>query len=245
LFEGISVPRRARIIVPGLPVHVIQRGVDRSACFFSDEDRTVYLDSLAVLVRSNSVAIHAYVLMTNHVHLLATPSTSDGLSKLMKELGQRYVQYVNRTYARTGTLWEGRFRSCIVETDAYLLACQRYVELNPVRAAMVSEPGDYAWSSFVANTRGQQDPVISPHALYLALGPTVESRCQAYRELFAEVLDQALLDAIRESTNGGFVFGSGRFQKEIAAMLGRRTWKGSPGRPRKKASGDDQHELPL
>lgn len=239
------MPGRARIIVPDVPVHVIQRGVDRSACFFTEEDRRAYLDGWSGLARTHAVAIHASVLMTNHVHLLATPSTADGMSKLMKGLGQRYVQYVNRTYSRTGTLWEGRFRSCVVEADAYLLACQRYVELNPVRAGMVGQPSDYPWSSFLANARGLPDPAIRPHALYLALGQTVASRCLAYQALFAQVLDGALVNSIWESTNGGFVLGSAAFQRQIAAMLGRRTWRGSPARPVTEAAHDEQQEFAI
>jgi putative transposase len=172
-----------------------------------------------------------------------TADSDDGVSELMKALGQRYVQCVNRTYRRTGTLFEGRFRSSLVEADAYLLACQRYVELNPVRAGMVEAPADYPWSSYRANALGAEDPVISPHALCAALGDSPERRQCAYRALFADLLSDDLLARIRESANGGFVLGNEKFQREIAAMLGRRTWKGSPGRPKKPAPDNQQVEL--
>lgn len=239
------MPRRARIILPDVPVHVIQRGIDRGACFFSDEDRRFYLDTLGGLARANGVAVHAYVLMANHVHLLVTSSAPKSLSALMKGLGQRYVQHVNRRYHRTGTLWEGRFRSCLVQAEAYFVACQRYVELNPVRAGMVPDPADYPWSSFAANAGAQPDPAITPHPLYLALGQTPETRAKAYQHLFTETLDPALVDSIRECTNGGFVLGKEPFQRQVAAMLGRRTWKGSPGRPEKQLADHAQPELPL
>ena len=225
------MPRRVRLLLPEIPVHVIQRGIDRAACFFSDEDRQVYLDTLGGLARSGGVAIHAYGLMTNHVHRLVTASAQPNLSALMKGLGQRYVQYVNRTYHRTGTLWEGRFRSCLVEADAYFFACQRYVELNPVRTGMVLDPAAYPWSSFTANAGARPDAVITPHPLYLTLGPTPATRATVYQALFTEVLDPAWVDSLRACTNGGFVLGSDRFQRQVAAMVGRRTWKGSLGRP--------------
>lgn len=143
------MPRRARLRVAGLPLHLIQRGNNRSACFYADEDYTLYLHHLGELARKFRCAVHAYVLMTNHVHLLLSPVREDGPSLLMKHLGQRYVQYINKTYRRSGTLWEGRFRSSIVQERGYLLRCYRYIELNPVRAGMVRHPRDYRWSSYL------------------------------------------------------------------------------------------------
>jgi putative transposase len=142
------MPRQARIVAAGFPMHVILRGIDRTAIFFSEGDDQVFSGILAALAESESVRVHAYVLMTNHVHLLMTPATDRGPARLMKGLGQRYVQHINRTYRRTGTLFEGRFRSAVIETDGYLLACQRYIELNPVRARIVRTPEDYPWSSY-------------------------------------------------------------------------------------------------
>jgi putative transposase len=163
----------------------------------------------------------------------------------MKRLGQRYVQHVNRTYRRTGGLFEGRFRSSLIEGDRYLLACQRYIELNPVRAVMVRAPGDYPWSSYRANALGGADPTVTPHALYRELAPCAEARRKAYCRLFEDELSGETLQRLRECTNGGYVLGSVKFEQQIAAMVGRRIWKGSPGRPRKKEVREEQHPLPL
>ena len=152
---------------------------------------------------------------------------------MMKALGQRYVPYVNRLYRRSGTLWEGRFRSCPIQEEAYLLACQRYIELNPVRATMVEHPADYRWSSYRANAQGEDDRQVSPHRLYVALGDTAEHRQAAYRELFRHDLEPGLVDQIRAATNGNFLLGNARFAAEIEATLGRRVSPGTPGRPRK------------
>jgi putative transposase len=185
------------------------------------------------------------VLMTNHLHLLMTPATDRGPSLLMKGLGQRYVQYINRTYRRTGTLFEGRFRSSVIEADSYLLACQRYIELNPVRAHMVQAPGDYPWSSYRCNALGVGDPVVVPHSIYCALAEGEEARRARYLSLFADEIPEGDLTAIRDATNGGFALGSERFQRQIASMVGRRTWPGKSGRPRKEAPDDDQLKLPI
>ncbi|MGD8206909.1 MAG: transposase [Thiohalocapsa sp.] len=235
--------RRPRINAAGYPAHVVLRGIDRRAIFFGDDDYRYFLDKLAVLSAEESVAVSAYVLMTNHVHLLLTPETDTGVTHVMKRLGQRYVQYVNRLYARSGTLFEGRFRSSLIEADAYLLACQRYIELNPVRAGLVHAPGEYQWSSYRANALGAHDPVVTMHPLLAALGASGPQRQAAYRALFAEKLDQELLERIRGAVNSGFVLGNERFEQQIAEMLGRRTWRGAPGRPRKKPSGEKPDRL--
>jgi len=224
-------------------MHVILRGIDRCPIFFGDDDYHRFLAILFEVGAAKSVQVHAYVLMTNHVHLLMTGESDEGVSALMKGVGQRYVQYVNRAYHRTGTLFEGRFRSSLVQADTYLLACQRYIELNPVRAGMVEAPIDYPWSSYRANALGSEDPVVSPHLLYIGLGELPEQRQSAYRTLFSDLLSEDLLMRLRDSVNGGYVLGNDRFEREIAAMLGRRTWKGSPGRPRKRAPDDRQAEL--
>ena len=225
------MPRRARIQLDNTPVHLIQRGNNRAACFFAPDDYNFYLNHLADACREESVQLHAYVLMTNHVHLLMTPQSGDGPSRVMKRLGQRYVQYINRTYHRSGTLWEGRFRSCLVGEEAYLLACYRYIKLNPVRAAMVAHPGDYPWSSYRANAQGEPNAQIASHPVFRALGTDDSQRQAVYRELFREQLDAGLVDEIRASTKGGYVLGGERFQREVAATLGRRTWRGRAGRP--------------
>jgi len=227
------MPRRARLTIPDVPLHIIQRGNNHSACFYRDEDYQMYVRLLDELALKCGCGVHAYALMTNHVHLLVTPMERESAAQMMKNLGQRYVQYVNRTYRRSGTLWEGRFRSCIANGEHYVLTCYRYIELNPVRAKMVSHPGDYAWSSYRANTGGRGSTSIVPHAHYLALGDSHDARQEAYRELFRAPPDPQLLAEIRSATNGNFALGSGRFQLEVAAALGRRVTPGKPGRPTK------------
>ena len=229
------MPRRARIALADVPLHVIQRGNNRQACFFTDDDYRFYLDQLRQCAQRAGCAVHAYVLMTNHVHLLLTPSEADAAGRLMKLLGQRYVQHVNRLYRRSGTLWEGRFRSCIVQDEAYLLGCSRYIELNPVRAGMVAHPSEYRWSSYRANAAGEADGLIEAHPIYMALGRQVQERQEAYRELFRHEIEPGLVDDIRRATNGNFTLGNERFVAEAAAALGRRAIPGTSGRPRKRA----------
>ena len=239
------MPRRPRVVLPGVPLHLIQRGNNRQACFFADDDYQFYLEWLRTYARNTGCAIHAYVLMTNHVHLLLSSAAAGGAGDMMKRLGQRYVQYVNRTYRRSGTLWEGRFRSCLTQEETYVLGCYRYIELNPVRSGMVEHPGEYRWSSYGHNAQGLANALIRPHALYTGLGRKAPLRQEAYREIFRYQLDPGLVDQIRTATNGGFVLGTERFQKEIAATLGRRTWRGIPGRPIKADGEAKQRELEL
>ena len=240
------MPRRARLRLAGVPLHLIQRGNNRSACFFAVEDYSLYLLHLGELSRKFGCLVHAYVLMTNHVHLLLTPQEADSASLTMKHLGQRYVQYVNRTYHRSGTLWEGRFKSCLSQNESYVLACYRYIELNPVRAGMCAHPGDYRWSSYAANAGGKPDALVAAHDEYRRLGPTGEARRDAYRRLFETQLDPAVVGAIREATSGNFALGNQRFQTEIESMLGRRARRGTAGRPRLERREDDvKTALPL
>lgn len=230
------MPRRARLMLPGVPAHVIQRGNNRHACFFAEDDYRIYLNWLAEYAETESCQVHAYALMTNHIHLLLTPETGDGVGRLMKRLGQRYVQYINRRYQRSGTLWEGRYRSCLTQEEAYFLGCQRYIELNPVRAGMVQHPGDYPWSSYRINAQGEPSRLVTPHALYKQQGRTARERQRAYRELFHQVLEPGLIEDIRKATNGNYALGTERFASEVAAMLGRRVVPGRAGRPRKKSA---------
>jgi putative transposase len=226
------MPRRARLTLPGVPLHVIQRGNNRQACFFADQDYHRYLDWLKDYADKAGCEIHAYALMTNHIHLLLSAATAAGVGTLMKALGQRYAQYVNRTYRRSGSLFEGRFRSCLIQEESYLLACQRYIELNPVRAGMVANPEDYRWSSYRTNARGEADPLIQPHELYLSLGSDAAARQTAYRELFQNPLEAGVVDAIRRAGKGNFALGDGHFGEQIAAALGRRATPAKAGRPR-------------
>jgi len=228
-----------------VPVHVIQRGHNRAACFFEAADYAFCLEHLRLLAQRFECAVHAYCLMTNRVHLLHTPATADGCAPLMKHLAQAYVQYVNRRYRRSGTLWEGRFRSCLVDSKGYLLACSRYIEVNPVRAGMVRHPRDYPWSSYRANAEDKADARITPHECYLALAHEPAARREAYRELCRAGLDEETLEEIRLATNGGFVLGRRRFQDQVARTLGRRVTRGKPGRPsaRPKEAPERQRDL--
>lgn len=229
------MPRRARLSLPGIPWHIIQRGHNRSVCFHAEDDYQFYLHYLKEFADKFGCALHAYVLMTNHVHLLLTPMREESAALLMKHLGQRYVQYVNRTYRRTGTLWEGRFRSCLTQSEDYVLACYRYIELNPVRAGMVVRPQDYRWSSYHANGLGRASAALTSHDEYLRLGREAMERREAYRALFRAHVDEALTGEIRDATNGNFVLGDKRFQDQIAHVLGRRVVRAKAGRPVKQA----------
>jgi len=218
--------------VAGIPWHIIQRGNNRTACFFSEADYQYYLEALGEQSDKWGCSVHAYVLMTNHVHLLLTPHERESAADLMKHLGQRYVQYVNRTYRRSGTLWEGRFRSCLAQEQAYVLTCHRYIELNPVRAGMVTDPALYPWSSYRANALGGTGDLLSPHTDYLSLGASAEERYSAYRGLFESHLGEQAIADIRTATNGNYVLGNRRFQEEVSTMLKRRVTPGKAGRPR-------------
>jgi putative transposase len=233
------MPRQPRLILPETALHVVQRGNNRSACFRVDTDYQVYLLHLRELTKSLQCRVHAYCLMTNHVHLLLTPPSADACIALMRNLGQRYAQFFNRRYDRSGTLWEGRFRSCATESRRYVLACYRYIEMNPVRAGMVQTPGEYRWSSFQANAGETQDRMLVPHPEFLALGNEAASRQAAYKQLFADEMPQELLGNIRDSTNGGYPLGSDPFKDSIERMTGRATERRKAGRPRRDLPGPD------
>lgn len=225
------MPRRARLAAGGIPWHIIQRGNNRSACFFSSADYDRFLDTLFEQAAIYECSVHAYVLMTNHTHLLLTPAESTGPGLLMKHLGQRYVQYVNRKYRRTGTLWEGRYKSTLVGTPSYILACYRYIELNPVRAGIVKHPADYHWSSYSFNAQGAAEDRITPHDDYMALSNSKEDRLESYRGLFKSEIDSNLIDEIRTSTQGNYALGNEAFKNQIEYHLNRRARPGKSGRP--------------
>jgi putative transposase len=227
------MPRPSRLIVPGVAVHLIQRGNDRVACFSHDNDYLMYLAHLRQLAEKYECAVHAYCLMANHVHLLITPHAAGACTGLMRDLGQRYLQYFNRRHERTGTLWEVRFRSCLTESALYVLGCYRYIELNPVRAGMVDHPTGYLWSSYAVNGGMRSDPLITPHPEFLALGAVPGTRHSAYRGLFEQRLDPGLQKAIRDATNGGYPLASEAFKAIVLAPSGWRTGPGEPGRPAK------------
>ncbi len=229
------MPRPLRLILPGVAVHIIQRGNNRSLCFGTASDYLVYLAHLRSLSAKYGCDVHAYCLMTNHVHLLVTPKAVDACTVMMRDLGQRYVQYFNRRHDRTGTLWEGRFRSCLVESSRYVLACYRYVELNPVRAHLVAAAGDYPWSSHATNIGTRSDSLVSPHPEVIALAADPGLRHAAYRTIFASAFDPSMEKAIRESTNGGYPLASDAFKTDVIAPLGGRIRRGKPG-PRSAAN---------
>ncbi len=233
------MPRRRRHCPPGLPVHVVQRGNNRQTCFTSDADRKAYAHWLRESTDKYGVDLHAWVFMTNHVHLLLTPRRPDAVSHCMQYLGRNYVRYFNQQHGRTGTLFEGRFKSSLVQTRQYLLTCQRYIELNPVRAGMVTDPGGFAWSSYRAHAFNQPVKMWHPHADYLALGATAPARMAAYRSLFAGSLPGPLVREIRAALKTGLVLGNDRFRDEIEALTGQcqRPGKRGPRAVRRSGAG--------
>ena len=226
------MPRRPRVHLDGVPLHIVQRGHNREPCFFGEEDYLSYLPWLGEALGESECALHAYALMTNHVHLLLTPRKAAAVPRLITSLGRRYVQYINRSYRRTGTLWDSRYKASLIHAETYLLACQRYIELNPVRAAMVEDPGHYRWTSYRANALGQADSRLTPHALYRSLGPGDRERQVAYRALFRNELDHAAIDDIRLALNQNQPLGNERFYAKIEKITGLRREARPRGRPR-------------
>lgn len=211
--------RRARLNLPDVPQHVIQRGNNRQATFFCDEDYAFYLDKLKDYADKFHVAVHAYILMTNHVHLLVTPTTKNGVSQMMQSLGRLYVRYINQTYDRSGTLWQGRYKSTLVDSERYLLLVSRYIELNPVRAGMVKHPGDYPWSSFQGNALDKQIKLLSEHPCYHALGKNDVERKEAYKALFRHQISDQIIEEIRHTINRGWLLGNEKFKDQIEQAL--------------------------
>lgn len=220
------MPRLPRLCLPGITQHIIQRGNNRQACFGAEEDFITYAHLLTEYATQYNVHIHAWVFMTNHIHLLATPTTNNGISQMMQAIGRRYVRYFNHTYRRSGTLWEGRFKSCLISAPEYLLTCQRYIELNPVRANMVNHPSVYKWSSYRFHT--QHDENLStqfwtPHPIYIGLGKTQKQRSENYHSFFKGHIDDTEIHHIRQTTQQNMVLGNDRFKQEIEQLTGRRT----------------------
>jgi putative transposase len=229
--------RPTRLELRGVPHHVIQRGNNRSTCFFGDVDRRFYLKCLGESAAQRGCEVHAYVLMGNHVHLLLTPLDLGAISATMQDLGRRFVRVINAVHGRTGTLWEARFRSSIIDTENYFLACQRYIELNPVRAGLVSQPAEYRWSSHLYYALGEPNRLISEHAVYQSLGATERERRAAYLSLCATPLDEWLVEHIRDAINSDSAVGSETFLNEAEAMLGRSVRSPVRGRPPKGVTG--------
>ena len=228
------MPRRSRIHLDGLPLHIVQRGHNREPCFFADDDYHCYLHWLGKALGEAHCDLHAYALMTNHVHLLITPRQASMVPKLLISLGRRYVQYINRSYKRTGTLWDSRYKSSLVQPGNYLLTCQRYIELNPVRAGMSRDPADYRWTSYRSNGLGQIDRLLTPHPLYLELGSDDHARQSTWRSLFQSQLNKEAIADIRLALNQSQPLGNPRFHARIEAMTGIRREARPRGRPRLK-----------
>lgn len=226
--------RSLRLDVPGIPFHVVQRGVNRSPCFRDDTDRSYYLAALEKAASMHECEIHAYVLMSNHVHLLVTATREGGISSMMQSLGRRYVRRFNDRHERTGTLWEGRFRSGPVARDRYLLTCYRYIESNPVRAGIVKRAVDYRWSSARHNALGRHDPLVIMHPVYLSLGKQPASRIAAYRAMLDEPVCREDLEDIRKHLRQNKALGPDRFQERIEACTGRSAKLRECGRPRNR-----------
>ena len=233
--------RLPRYVIPGQPQHIIQRGNNRQVIFAAEADYQFFRDALVEASIKHGLLIHAYVWMTNHIHLLATPQFDDSISKVFQSVGRKYVQYFNFTYKRSGTLWEGRYRATVVDSEQYLLTLMRYIEMNPVRADMVAHPRDYPWSSYGFNALGETGKNadwLTPHLEYKRLGRDAAERQGAYRQLFRAAVSNADLTAIRESTHKGWALGSERFKQQIERLTQRRTTSKGVGRPRNENVGD-------
>ena len=227
----LRMARLPRFDLPGIPQHVVQRGNNRLPCFLDDEDRQNYLQCLLVALKHFGCKLHAYVLMDNHAHLLVTPAEAGALSRLMHTFSRNYVGRFDDRHGRTGTLWEGRYKACVVGSGRYFLACSRYIKLNPVRAWMVPRPGDYWWSRWRGHMGERVNPLLTPHAEYLALGADAASRAAAYRALFDEALPAELMDDIRRYLRQQKALGTDHFRAWVEARTGRFAGLCSTGRP--------------
>ncbi len=229
--------RLPRFVIPGQPQHVIQRGNDRQTIFRAEKDYRFYLEKLREAAEKHQCDIHAYVLMTNHVHLLITPHTETGIGKTLQSIGRYYVQHFNYCYHRTGTLWEGRYKATLIDSEIYLLTCMRYIELNPVRANDIAKhPSEYPWSSYRSNALGQEDVLVTPHRQYKRLGATSEARQSAYRKLFSSRIPKQTLDEIREATNKAWTLGNEQFQQRMEKQIDRPVRSRGHGGDRKSES---------
>ena len=234
LTMGAFIMARAnRLILPNRTHHILHRGYNRGSLFFSEEDSETFLDFLGDALESQQCSLHAYVLMVNHYHLVITSGDAESIPRLMQSIGRRYTAYLNQKYDREGMLWDGRYKSTILDSDGYVLGCQCYVEANPLRAGIVFQPDKYRWSSYSHNAKGRVDPLLSAHPTYHALGATAIARRQAYRELFSRGLTKLQLETLRDATQREWVPGGDRFREEIKRALGRRIDPPILGRPRK------------
>lgn len=227
--------RLPRFYIKDQPQHIIQRGNNRELIFSAEEDYYFYLECLEEASQRHKLKIHAYVLMTNHVHLLVSPLEQNSIPKTLQSVGRKYVQYFNYSYSRTGTLWEGRYKATLIDTENYFLICMRYIELNPVRAIMVKHPKFYPWSSYAYNALGEENSLITPHFLYEDLARSKKLRQECYRALFQGRISGAELKAIRDATNKAWVFGSEQFLIKIKKLIKRRALPKTRGRKRMRS----------
>jgi putative transposase len=225
------MPRRARAYLSGMPYHIVQRGNNREACFYNSDNYRFYLSLWKTVSKRYGVAVHAYCLMTNHIHFLVTPTTEGAISRTMSVIGSRYAFAINRQMKRSGTLWEGRHKSSLIDSDNYLLACYRYIEQNPVRASMVFHPKEYEWSSYRANT-SRFSSWLEPHKGYLSLGNSSADRIASYTTLLAENLDNKSLSIIRKSSHYCQPVGDSGFREKIERKYGVKLGYARRGRPR-------------
>ncbi len=228
------MPRRARMYLPGHPYHIVQRGNNREVCFVEPENYQYYLELWKENARRYGVAVHAYCLMTNHVHFLVTPEHTDSISRATSVIGSRYAWYFNKTYKRTGTAWEGRHKSSLVQSDRYFLTCCRYIEMNPIVAGMVRKPEEYRWSSYRVNAWGAQSD-LTQHDEYLGLGDNPEKRCHAYRELFRYAIPDEDVHLIERASHYCHPVGDDRFRQQIEKRYGIKLGQAARGRPIKRA----------
>lgn len=228
------MPRPPRLNIPGYPQHIVQRGNNRQTCFLHESDYRLYLRLLTSACRRHLCALHAYVLMPNHVHVLLTPEIHDGVSLVVRDVGRDYVRSFNKVHQRTGTLWEGRFKSSLVDADSYCLACYRYIELNPVRAGIVRHPAEYPWSSYRANADGAPSSLLTAHSSWLALAATDNARRHAYRAMFQEALDPHQVETLRYGLRKGLPAGCDSFKRRIEQSLSVRLRDRRVGRPSTK-----------
>lgn len=222
--------RYPRPVFENIPLHIVQRGNNRNPCFFSRSDYQAYLAMMKDALKEIECVVHAYALMPNHVHLLASPKNTAAPADLMKRLGQRYVQYINRRYNRVGTLWQGRYHSSLVDTESYFMACQRYIELNPVRAGIVAHPVDYEWSSYRVHAHGEESEIVVPHDLYIGIGANGRTREEGYRALFTDPLPPSTLEKVRQATRSNGICGTPTFSEELGVALGRDFTRQTAGR---------------
>lgn len=227
------MPRKPRFYLPDVPVHAFQRGHNKEPVFFDNEDYLVYLRYLKAAADQFGCAIHAYVLMTNHVHFLLTPQAANSISLMFQGVGRHYVPYINKRYGRRGSLWEGRHKSCVIGSENYFLACMRYIENNPVRANMVEHPAQYRWSSYAANALGVDNAVLKVHAIYTSLGVSQALEYSNYKALFDDVPTELELDMIRSSLHSGTPMGSDKFKAQVELAVGRKVGLAKVGRPKK------------